>query len=281
MEDIIISQNIQDTINTFKKQGVDKLHVLADFDQTLTKSFINGKHVPSIISILRDNNYLTPDYPDKAKALYAKYHPIEIDPNVSIKDKKSAMENWWTEHFNLLIKSGLSQEDIRSIVDSGILLPREGAKDFFGFCHQHKIPIVILTSCGIGGDPVRLFLQKQGVFYNNVDIISNSLIWDEKGNAIDFEKPTIHSMNKDETLVKEFPVFEKIKARKNVLLLGNSLGDPDMIKGFEYDNLLKVGFLNEKKDESLEKFKKLYDVIILNDGTMSYINDFLISISEK
>jgi len=88
MEDIIISQNIQDTINTFKKQGVDKLHVLADFDQTLTKSFINGKHVPSIISILRDNNYLTPDYPDKAKALYAKYHPIEIDPNVSLEEKR-------------------------------------------------------------------------------------------------------------------------------------------------------------------------------------------------
>jgi len=281
MEDIIISQNIQDTINTFKKQGVDKLHVLADFDQTLTKSFINGKHVPSIISILRDNNYLTPDYPDKAKALYAKYHPIEIDPNVSIKDKKSAMENWWTEHFNLLIKSGLSQEDIRSIVDSGILLPREGAKDFFGFCHQSKIPIVIITSSGIGGDTIRFFLQKQGFFYNNIYIISNNLIWDEKGRVIGFEKPIIHSMNKDEILIKEFPVFGKIKTRKNVLLLGNSLGDPNMIKGFEYDNLLKVGFLNEIEDESLEKFKQLYDIVISNNGTMSYVNNFLVSISKN
>ena len=281
MEDIIISQNIQDTINTFKKQGVDKLHVLADFDQTLTKSFINGKYVPSIISILRDNNYLTPDYPDKAKALYVKYHPIEIDPNVLIKDKKSAMENWWTEHFNLLIKSGLSQEDIRSIVDSGILLPREGAKDFFGFCHQSKIPIVIITSSGIGGDTIRFFLQKQGFFYNNIYIISNNLIWDEKGRVIGFEKPIIHSMNKDEILIKEFPVFGKIKTRKNVLLLGNSLGDPNMIKGFEYDNLLKVGFLNETEDESLEKFKQLYDIVISNNGTMSYVNNFLVSISKN
>jgi len=189
------------------------------------------------------------------------------------------MENWWSEHFDLLIKSGLSQDDIQSIVDSDILFLREGAKEFFKFCYEHKIPVVILTSCGIGGDPVRLFLQKQEALYNNIYIISNTLIWDENGKAVGFKKPIIHSMNKGETLVKEFSVFEKIKERKNVLLLGNSLGDTDMIKGFKYDNLLRVGFLNEKKDESLKKFKLHYDVIILNDGTMSYVNEFLVNIA--
>ncbi len=64
----------------FIEDGKDKIHVLADFDRTLTKAIIKGKKMPSIISILRDNNYLTAEYAREARKLFAKYHPIEIDP---------------------------------------------------------------------------------------------------------------------------------------------------------------------------------------------------------
>ncbi|MCX6738076.1 MAG: hypothetical protein NTY11_01490 [Candidatus Parcubacteria bacterium] len=275
MEDIILSENVQNIINNFKRGGVEKLHVLADFDQTITKSFINGRHIPSIISILRDEGYLTSDYPIKAKILYAKYHPIEIDPKIPTEEKKRFMEEWWTTHFKLLIESKLNKKDIEDIANSDNLVLREGTKEFFDNCFNHNIPIIIFTSCGVGGDPVRIFLKKQGIFYENVYIISNDLIWDKNGFAIDFKKPIIHGMNKNETFIKDFPVFEKIKNRNNVLLLGNSLGDIGMITGFEYNNLLKIGFLNENEEESKEYFKESYDVVILNDGTMSCVNKFL------
>ena len=42
-----------------------------------------------------------------------------------------------------------------------------------------------------------------------------------------------------------------------------------------YDNLLKIGFLNENVEENLEYYKKAYDIIILNDSSMDYVNDLL------
>ena len=88
-------------------------------------------------------------------------------------------------------------------------------------------------------------------------------------------------MNKDETAIQDFPVFEIIKNRKNVLLLGDGLGDAGMIDGFDYNNLIKIGFLNEKIEENLPSFKKVYDILALNDSSMDFVNTLLNSLIKK
>ncbi|MBU4284624.1 hypothetical protein KKF60_00995 [Patescibacteria group bacterium] len=262
-----------------KQGGVDKIHALVDFDRTLTKSFVKGKERPSLISVLRDGNYLTPDYAEKAHALFDKYHSMEIDINLSIEEKKKAMREWWINHFKLLIESGLNKKDLERVVDSEGVEFREGALEFIDRLNKAKIPLVIMSSSGLGGDNIAMFLKKQNRLYDNIHIISNTYIWDKNGNAIGVKEPIVHNFNKDETSIKNFPAFEIVKDRKNVLLLGDSLGDVGMIEGFDYDNLLKIGFLNEKIDESLEKYKENFDVVILNDSDMDYVNDLLKNIA--
>src|SRR3989344_8153603 len=97
MREIIISNNkkLEEIKKKIFKEGKEKFQVITDFDNTLTKAFINGKSTPSIISILRNENYLTPDYPSKAHALFNKYHPIEISIEINDKEKKKAMKKWW------------------------------------------------------------------------------------------------------------------------------------------------------------------------------------------
>ena len=68
--------------NNIKKQGIDSLHIVSDFDRTLTYASVGGEKIPSIISILRDGNYLSKEYAEKAHALFNKYHSIEIDNNI-------------------------------------------------------------------------------------------------------------------------------------------------------------------------------------------------------
>lgn len=277
MENLII-QN-PDELNRIKREisedGAEKLHVLADFDRTLTKAFVDGKSIPSLISILRDENYLTPDYPQKAKDLYAKYHSIEINTNISLEERKKAMKEWWATHFELLIKSGLNKKDIESVVASGRIRFREGFADFADFLKEKNIPLVIMSSSGLGGDPILMCLEKEGKLSDNIYIISNSFEWDKEGKAVAVKGPIIHSMNKDETMLQSFLVFEKIKERKNILLLGDNLGDVGMVEGFDYENLIKVGFLNEAVAESLAEYKKNYDVVILNDSSFDFINKLL------
>ncbi len=257
------------------KQGKNKFHVIADFDRTLTKAFVNGEKIPSVISILRNGDYLTSDYAKKATALADKYHTIEINPEIPIEEKKKAMKEWWTLHFDLLIKSKLNKKDLEKVVDTGRIKLREGTKEFIDFLNKNNIPLVIMSSSGLGGDSISVYLKKEGILHNNIHIISNSYEWNEKGDAISIKKPIIHCMNKSETTIQNFPVFKIIKDRKNVLLLGDSLGDIGMVEGFNYDNLIKIGFLNENIEGNLEQYKDAYDVIILNDSSMEYINQLL------
>jgi len=221
------------------------------------------------VEIIWDN-----DYAQKAQALFDKYHPIEIDPKIPIEEKKKAMEEWWMTHFDLLIKMGLNKKHLEGVINSGKIKLRKGAKEFFNLLKDYEIPLIIMSSSGLG-EAIPMLLEKEGKLYSNIFMISNLFFWDKNGNALDVKKPIIHSINKDETVIKIFPFYEKIKERKNVILLGDNLEDVGMVEGFDYDYLIKIGFLNENIEENLEEYKKIYDVLILNDSSMDYVNVLL------
>lgn len=282
MENIIITdpRKLEETKKALCRGGVEKLHILADFDQTLTRAFVQGKQVYSLLWLLYNENYLTPDYKEKAQELHNKYRPIEEDLKIPRKERRKAMEEWWTKHFDLLIKSGLNKKEIKAVVESGKVQLRGGFEKFRDFLKKNNVPLIIMSSSGLGRDSVLMFFCRNGCSIDNIHVISNVFIWDKKDNAVSVQKPIIHAMNKDETMVKSFPdIFDKVKDRKNVILLGNNPEDAEMIKGFGCENLIKIGFLNEKAEENLEAFKKSFDVIILNDGPMDYINNLLAEIA--
>lgn len=255
--------------------GANKLQIISDFDRTLTTAFVNGQSVPSIISVLRDGNFLTPDYAAKAHELYDKYHPIEIDFNLPLEERKRAMKEWWQKHFDLLIKSGLNKSNLEKVVDSQKVKFRPGFAEFIDFLKDGHIPLVVMSSSGLGGEVILRYLEKSGKLFDNIKIVSNSFEWDEKGRAIAVKQPIIHVLNKDETVLEEFPFFRDIKERKNVILLGDSLDDVGMVAGFNYDNLIKIGFLNENIEENFENYKKNFDAVILNDSSLDFVNRLL------
>jgi HAD superfamily hydrolase (TIGR01544 family) len=275
MENIIISneENFEKIKEKFLEDDKEFIHIVADFDRTLTKVFVDSKKVNSITSILRDENYLSDDYSAKAKALFEKYHPIEIDPKIDIKVKKKAMLKWWIDAFNLMITHSLTRKDIEKAIYSGKIVLREGVKEFFNMLFENNIPIVIISSSGLGKESIEFVLKKEKIFFENVYIISNEFLWDTKGKMVGIKRPIIHVFNKDETIIKKFGFYQFIKERKNVILLGDSLGDVDMVKGFNYDALLKIGFLNEDIEKNLEVYKQNYDALLLNDSDFSFINE--------
>jgi len=277
MKDIIIpnEKELDKVKKIFSKEGVENLHIISDFDKTLTKEFVNGERINSILSILRSSgDYLSSDYEKKAKILFEKYRPIENNLEIPIEEKKKEMYEWWTKHFELLIKSGLNKKELENVIGSNKIQFRKGVLEFIDMLYKKEIPLVIFSASGLG-DAILILLEKKGRLYDNVHVITNLYKWDEKGNAISVNKPIIHSMNKDETLIKNYPVFNKIKNRKNVILLGDLIEDAKMVEGFDYDNIIKIGFLNSKVKENLESYKKAFDVVILNDSSMDYVNKLL------
>lgn len=248
-------------------EGVDKVHVLADFDGTFTKEFVDGKKMPSVISILRDQpGYLSPDYQKNAHTLYEKYAPFERDTSLSLAERKAKMLEWWTTHNKLLIESGIKKEHLENIATGKNLQWRPGAKEFLKSMADLNIPVVILSASGIG-EVISMFCAEEKVNFPNMSYIINKFIWDENGKAIGFHGPIIHSLGKDETMVKDYDdIFQNIKNRQNVLLLGNNTGDLGMIDGFDAKKLLSFGFLDKEESELAGKFSSAFDHVVVSDG---------------
>ena len=273
-KNIIISnpKKLEEVKNKIKNGGKDKLHIIADFDKTLTMGADKGdRKVTSIINLIALGGYLTPDYPKKAHALFDKYYPIEISAAIPLEERKKKMQEWWRKHFELLIKSGINLGVIEEIIKNKKLLFRKGTFEFLDRLNKNNISLVIMSAGP--GDMIKEYLRANKKLYKNIHIIANFFEFDKNRKAISVNKPIIHTFNKSETSVKNLPIYNKLLKRKNVILLGDILGDVGMIEGFPYENLIKIGFLNQDVDERLEEFKKNYDVVIINDGSMDYVNE--------
>jgi len=252
----------------------EKFHVIADFDRTLTKAFAEGKPTVSLITRLQ-NGFYPPEYADKSNAIFNKYHPIEIDPSISLEEKKKAMTKRRDEQFTLMLSYGLTRKIIEDAMESEDTNFRAWCADFFDTLHNNNIPLLILSASGLGYDSIYYCLKHENKLYDNIDIISNDFVRDENGKAIGVREPIIHSFNKDETAVKNFPIYEDIKDRKNIILLGDGIGDAGMADGFDYENIIKIWFLNNDTPENREKFSETFDLIILDDGPMDEVNEIL------
>lgn len=257
------SENLKKDLLGLFSDGKDKLHILADFDGTLAKDFIDGEKVPSIISVLRDHpGYLSPYYQEAAKELYRTYAPFENDTQLSLEVRKAKMNEWWGKHDKLLIESGLTRAHIEQVATSGIIQLKDGAREFLEHTHRLDIPVVIISASGLG-EAIPLYCRYEKVDFPNVYFLINRFTWDSAGRATGCSVPIIHSLNKDETLLSDFPdVYSKINKRMNVLLLGNSSGDVGMIQGFDYKKLLTIGFVDREDLDKKSKLEKDFKYVI-------------------
>ncbi len=273
---------LRQKIDQFRAAGSQSLHVISDFDRTLTTAFIEGKKFQSSYALIREGKYLTPDYPARAHALFEKYHPYEIDATLSLPEKNEKMVQWWSEHFDLMKECGMNRGVIKDIVTQRKIQFRPGALEFLDFLSKNNIPLLLL-SAGLG-DIIQELLVSERKLTSNVHLLSNFYIFDEQGKVIgkkNIGKKSIgfiHSFNKNEVEVKNTPYYQEIAHCRNVLLLGDSIGDLGMSEGIEHDSIIRIGFLNENKEEFLEKYMAEFDVVITDDGPMDYVHELLAEI---
>ncbi|KAH7661661.1 Pyrimidine 5'-nucleotidase eukaryotic protein [Dioscorea alata] len=271
-------ESLRKKIDAIRFAGTGKLQVIADFDCTLTRYWIDGVRGQSSHGLLRQGN---PEFDEKRKALYEYYHPLEISPTIPITEKAKIMEEWWGKTHGLLVEGGLTFQAIKdSVLDANIAF-RDGVLELFEFLEDRGVPLLVF-SAGLADIIEEVFRQRLHRTFKNIKVVSNRMVFDENGQLIGFKGKTIHVLNKNEhALDMAAPVHEKpgdpngldydfasVKARTNVLLLGDHIGDLGMSDGLNYENRIAVGFLNENVDDSLENYREAFDIVYLNDAPM-------------
>ncbi|UJR30221.1 hypothetical protein I4U23_017759 [Adineta vaga] len=273
---------VNDIICLLIKDGRKMLHVVADFDFTLTMYEKDGLVLPSTFGVIESNDYIKlPDgslLRDKSSELYGKYHPIEIDVQMNVSEKIPYMIEWWRSAQTFFVLSNLTKTIIRDLVHQSKMELKQGVREFITELLTSQTPILVF-SAGLG-DVIQYFFEKHiPEFKHNHEsshIVSNFIHYDNQGKVISFSEKLIHSFNKNEHEIHDTPYFQTITNRPNVILLGDTLGDIGMTGGMKnLKQILKIGYLNHSTPEKLEVYKNFYDIVICDDQTFDIPNAIL------
>ncbi len=82
-------------------------------------------------------------------------------------------------------------------------------------------------------------------------------------------------MNKAEVRYDSFNFYNEIEDRKNILLLGDTLDDAKMANSLNFENIIKIGWLNEDVEKNLDCYKEVFDLVLSVDSGMQKVNELL------
>ncbi|XP_035262689.1 7-methylguanosine phosphate-specific 5'-nucleotidase-like isoform X1 [Anguilla anguilla] len=264
-------KRVEEIIQSMHRAGPSALQVISDFDMTLTRFAHNGKRCPTSHNILDNSKLISEDCKKSLKELLNTYYPIEIDSSRTVEEKLPHMVEWWTKAHNLLIQQKIRKDLLAQVVKESDAMLREGYKEFFDQLQEHNVPLLIF-SAGVG-DVLEEVIRQNDIFHSNVRVFSNYMDFDENGILRAFKGQLIHTYNKREGALLNAGHFQELQDRHNVLLLGDSIGDLTMADGVQnVENVLKIGYLNDKVEERKESYLASYDIVLEKDETMDVPN---------
>ncbi|XP_009931986.2 cytosolic 5'-nucleotidase 3A isoform X1 [Opisthocomus hoazin] len=265
---------VEEIICGLIKGGAAKLQIITDFDMTLSRFSYNGKRCPTCHNIIDNCKLITEECRKKLLQLKETYYAIEIDPALTIEEKYPYMVEWYNKSHALLIEQGLQKDKLAEIVRESDVMLKEGYENFFDKLSEHNIPVFIF-SAGIG-DVLEEVIHQAGVYHSNVKVVSNFMDFDENGILKGFKGELIHVYNKHDGALKNTEYFKQLKDNSNIILLGDSQGDLSMADGVaNVEHILKIGYLNDKVDELLEKYMDSYDIVLVKDESLEVANSIL------
>lgn len=252
---MIIIRN--DALNKIKDWNDSSIHILADFDRTITSG-----NSDSSWGVLSKCDFVPKEYINDRKKLHDYYRPLEIDETLNFEAKSKYMRDWLENHINLFKKHKISQKMINEASENKkALYFRNGAINFFKNMCDRNIPIIII-SAGIGNF-IKQFLINNNCYFKNIYIVSNFIKFNNEI-ATGIEGNIIHSLNKNQAAMSN-EIKQVIKNRPNVILLGDSIGDTKILDEKNRAKALKIGFLEEKIEENTPYYIEQFDVVCTNN----------------
>lgn len=275
MDNIFIVDKISlnKKIKKCAEDGKDNLHIITDFDRTMTRRAVNGKKINTTFAHIEKNDLMPENFRRYAEYLYNIYHPIDISQTIPKEEKEKKLIEWWYKIMDAMNKYGMNTDIIDTIIKNKEIHVRDGTFKTLDTLKKHEIPLLIL-SAGLG-NIITAYLESEKKLHSNIHIISNFITFCKEGKMDGYEPEIIFPCNKSEAAVKNQPYCSQIEKRKNVILIGDSIEDSEMADGLNHNIVIKIGFLNNKKEERLDRYKEVYDVVILDDGSMDYVNYLL------
>jgi len=252
-------KKVNKKINSFLSSGSKKIHLVLDFDRTLTI----GKNSTTWAIF---GAHLKKEGIIKYKKAYEKYRPLEISDRMKI----SQAVAWWEEMLNLYKENKVKWQDVMKDVKMKMSI-RSGARELFNICSKKGIPTIVISA----GNKNIIEAMFRRFDIKPTIILSTELFFDSKGCMSGWDKDSlIHVLNKKE--MGHTQINKIKKSRPKTILIGDSIQDAKMVSGNK--NVLRIIVDNPRVDDvSRDKafykdvFRK-FDLVIKNKSLFSVVD---------
>ena len=240
-------------MDVFSRAGASGVHIVSDFDLTLTTGKERGKNMATWDVL---DGLMPPSGVEAHRAIYESFRPYEIAGTL---DEEMATKSW-SDLFDLITSYSFSQEDIEAAFLSLVDL-RPGAKELFDLCLSHEIPTVVL-SAGIK-DVIEVMTNYHDL--RPTHILSNELIYDEKGKVYDWRRDKLVHIANKHVMVGD-RILGMRETHPNIILLGDAIDDVKMASGDE--RVIRIRVVEPREGETYDReqaldtsFKAGYDLV--------------------
>jgi len=267
-------ENVEKKLLKIINDGKDSVHLISDFDMTITKYWYNGKRSPSSHDILTRSSKVSENYRKRCEDLKAKFYPIEISPELTTEQKFPYMVEWWENADQAILDEKIHKDAIADMVRETPVVYRQGIKEVLHTCKDKNIPFLVF-SAGVQ-NVIQEALMQSNLYFDNMNVVSNKMAFNEETGICDkFVGPLFHVFNKDNFGLEGTDYEKLLENRNNVIICGDSLGDIKMADGVKHETCLSIGFLNLNKEKMLDKYMNTFDIVITDDGPFDLVNEIL------
>jgi len=267
-------ENVEKKLLKIINDGKDSVHLISDFDMTITKYWYNGKRSPSSHDILTRSSKVSENYRKRCEDLKAKFYPIEISPELTTEQKFPYMVEWWENADQAILDEKIHKDTIADMVRETPVVYRQGIKEVLHTCKDKNIPFLVF-SAGVQ-NVIQEALMQSNLYFDNMNVVSNKMAFNEETGICDrFVGPLFHVFNKDNFGLEGTDYEKLLENRNNVIICGDSLGDIKMADGVKHETCLSIGFLNLNKEKMLDKYMNTFDIVITDDGPFDLVNEIL------
>ncbi len=252
-----------------QKISKDNICVFLDYDKTITSSESEDSWASTA-----NRKVMGQEISNDLDKLYEKYGPIEFDYSMNEKEREKSIIEWYDKCMDLYYTYHLTEQKLKQSIENSKLILREGVKDFLFKLYKNNVPVIIL-SAGIG-NVIEQSLKQEECYFENIQVISNFIKFDENGNMIKFCDNMIHSLNKNIDKSGDLQLKEKIEAKEYRMVIGDLVEDIHMMGEYPESESLKIGFLNKNVTENLEIYNKNFDIVLTQENNFYDIEKYMI-----
>ena len=258
--------------------------IITDFDRTLTHPLSYQCH--GLIAQFSECQA----FKDAVNPLFSF---SKLFPN---KDPKQ----WWIKYHEAMIEHSFEYHMIEKLISvENRVYMRAHCKQFFHYCMDHNVPILIV-SAGIS-NLIQCILERNELKLPNVHLLANRIFWKgqnsedcidkngfdttpstqiDKNTKISHFGPLMTSYNKSDTfgyLKKGYFDQKDIVERRFVIFCGDARTDPQTMNGVKnVSECIFIGFILPHRMNEIDIYLDCYDLVIATkNASMQFVNDLL------